>query len=465
MCYGAWHAGCYKQLEKDKFPVLGITDIDDSLMDDNRLEDEDPNRFRQARDGDHLLCEFQCDLCQFENTRGRSPDVEDSGDELALLCIRRAILDAFWSRESSTVEMNRRLGARYLEIQRKTGDRDNSRSYPPRGPFRVEDRAGMSLAITMLVRSLDKGHNANTIQYETMRKMRGHLSNFSHTCPGGTGDTFIGEELGSTTVSNSVSNSVWFRRYIRGCHRRMGDVWLPDRPVTAIEMEKSLEVLEGDWGDAVNDPGGKLQTAVTACIFSAGYFASLRGEEIGKVDLGAMRNNWSEATSYPSAPHVPLMLAGRFKREIGEKLFTQPLAPVTASGAKIQLWFERLIRCMDISGLRTGLMFRNDKGKRLSIAEMDKMVHSILVRVQKKWPSVIPQNVNVKEEYSAYRSFRRGSVAEAQNVSIPREVIEANNRWRKRSRARGSTPGMSMMERYTDAKASVPALVRFSGAL
>lgn len=211
VCYGAWHACCYKQLEKDKFPVLGITDVDDILMDDNRLEEEDPTRFKQARkNGDHLLCEFQCDCCQFENARGRRPDFEDPGDELAMLCIRRAILDAFWSRESSTVEMNRRLGVRYLEIQRKTGDRDNLRSYPVRGPFRVEDSAGMSLAITLLIRSLDRGYNANTIQYETMLKMRGHLSNFSHTCPGGMGDTFIGEEMGSTTVSNSVSNSVWF---------------------------------------------------------------------------------------------------------------------------------------------------------------------------------------------------------------------------------------------------------------
>lgn len=245
----------------------------------------------------------------------------------------------------------------------------------------------------------------------------------------------------------------------------MGDVWLPDRPITAIEMQKSLEILETDWGDAMNDPGGKVQTATTACIFLAGYFASLRGEEIGKADLGAMRKNWKEAVDYSNAPHVPLMLAGRFKREIGEKLFTQPLAPVKASGAKIQVWFERLLRCLDTQGLRTGLLFWNDKGKKLSIAEMDKTVHLVLLRVQKKWPSIIPETVNVKEEYSAYRSFRRGSVVEAQNVNIPREVIEANNRWRKRSPARGSTPGISMMERYTDAKASVPALVRFSGAL
>jgi hypothetical protein len=50
-------------------------------------------------------------------------------------------------------------------------------------------------------------------------------------------------------------------------------------------------------------------------------------------------------------------------------------------------------------------------------------------------------------------------------VGIPKEAIEANNRWRKHMRSRGLTPGMSMMERYLDAKASVPSLIRFSWSM
>jgi hypothetical protein len=34
--------------------------------------------------------------------------------------------------------------------------------------------------------------------------------------------------------------------------------------------------------------------------------------------------------------------------------------------------------------------------------------------------------------------------------------------WKGKLRSRGITPGMSMVERYTDAKASVPSLIRFS---
>jgi len=44
------------------------------------------------------------------------------------------------------------------------------------------------------------------------------------------------------------------------------------------------------------------------------------------------------------------------------------------------------------------------------------------------------------------RSLRRGATAEAQNARIPTNVIEANHRWRKVARAKGMTPGMSMME-------------------
>jgi hypothetical protein len=95
-------------------------------------------------------------------------------------------------------------------------------------------------------------------------------------------------------------------------------------------------------------------------------------------------------------------------------------------------------------------LFKNEKNKRASVAELDVLVHAILKRVRQKWPNLIPDHVQVSEEYSrSLWSFRRGATAEAQNAEIPADVIEANNHWRKHSRARGSLPSMSMMERYT----------------
>ena len=196
-----------------------------------------------------------------------------------------------------------------------------------------------------------------------------------------------------------------------------------------------------------------------------GFFAALRGEEIVRADLGAIRKYWNEAVTWKGEEHIPLMLAGCFKCKTGEKLFCQPLAAVTKSGVDIRLWFHRSIDMNEKMGLTHGPLFRNAKGKRSSTAKLDILLHGILERVQKKWTNIIPDSVKVKEEFSVYRSLRRGATAEAQNVQVPSSVIEANNRRRKHARSCGLTPGMSTMECYTDDKGSVPSLIGFSGSM
>ena len=226
-CNHAWHGKCYKQAEKDKFPVLGVGDLDESLVDETLLEDDDPLRFKEARDGDHLMCPFQCDECHFVNLRSRFPIAGRVEDELMLVCIRRAILDSFWSRERSTVNSNRGESLRYLKISEMLGDED---PYPPRGPFPIKDSFGMRPAVALLMRSLDRGRNTQTIQYHTMRKMRSHLSNFAHTCPEGISARFVAGEGSGGILSNSPTNTLWFDRFSMGCHRRMGDCLLYTSP-------------------------------------------------------------------------------------------------------------------------------------------------------------------------------------------------------------------------------------------
>ena len=78
-------------------------------------------------------------------------------------------------------------------------------------------------------------------------------------------------------------------------------------------------------------------------MIRAGYFGGLRGKEIKKVDLGVTRKHWGEATKHVGHPHVPLMLTGKFKKQKGLKIFSQPLAAETQGGRKIQVWFHRLM--------------------------------------------------------------------------------------------------------------------------
>ena len=63
----------------------------------------DPVRWLTARDGDWMVCPFQCDVCWFVNLYGRKPNPNMSTDRSELAYIRRVNLDVFWSRERSTV--------------------------------------------------------------------------------------------------------------------------------------------------------------------------------------------------------------------------------------------------------------------------------------------------------------------------------------------------------------------------
>jgi hypothetical protein len=52
------------------------------------------------KEGDHVICPFQCDLCHFRNLQGQSP-IYGSGvlnDTETMELIRQDSIDAFWSR-------------------------------------------------------------------------------------------------------------------------------------------------------------------------------------------------------------------------------------------------------------------------------------------------------------------------------------------------------------------------------
>ena len=463
-----WHARCYVQSERDAFPVLKASDLDDALMDEEDMGDmtDDPERFKAARAGDFLMCPFQCDACTFFNLKGRYPLAESNADEMLQVCIRRALLDAFWSRERSTVQKNRGEMIGFLEASESLGVVS---PLPVRGPFPVGDFWGVGTACVML-KTMRSGRNADQIQFETARKVRSVVSNFVHTVPGGVGMATVSSgDRGGQFFTGSPTNSFWFRRFMTGCHRRMGDVWIPDRAATLEEVKSALVILESDLADMQETAGNHraLEVVVTGALVVIGYTAALRGEEIPQVDLGMLRKYWAEGRDYARKSHVPLALVGRFKQTNGaRKVYVHPLADRTSSGIEIRLWTERAIQAYHDLGIKSGPMFRTiskqGKVRRSTVSDLDSLYHDILRRVQYRFPEVIPPDRKVEDEYSIRRSLRRGATTEAQNRGIDKDVLEANNRWKKHLRSRGVLPNMSMVERYSDAKASVEVLVKFS---
>jgi hypothetical protein len=132
--------------------------------------------------------------------------------------------------------------------------------------------------------------------------------------PAGLGATFIADDRKGGTESASPTNSDWFKRFICRCHKPMGDIWILDQALTIWEELLCCQMLmERDWGFLKGNVHGRLKTELTAVSLVGGFAAGLRGEEIVRMDLGAMHKHWNEAMEHPDAPHVPLMLEGRFK--------------------------------------------------------------------------------------------------------------------------------------------------------
>jgi hypothetical protein len=214
-CVGAWHAACFRQHEKDVFPVLGVQDVDAALVDESLLEDEDPMRFREAREGDHLLCPFQCDRCHFVNMRKREPRDLNIFDLLVLTCIRRAILDSVWARERLTVNSNRLEGVRYLGICTSMGMEEEA--YPARGPYPIVDNWGMKGARAILIRSKDRGR----IELEGRT-----------TCSFDAGRTFQAENRRKTILSAAgADHQFWNRHTTLDAQNviRVGEIWVEGR--------------------------------------------------------------------------------------------------------------------------------------------------------------------------------------------------------------------------------------------
>ena len=82
-----WHGRCYKPRRGDNYLITNVEGLD---------EIDDPNeiyKFSHARNGNHLTCPFQFDLCQFRNMQKRDPTGSLAEGIKLFIGIRRATLE------------------------------------------------------------------------------------------------------------------------------------------------------------------------------------------------------------------------------------------------------------------------------------------------------------------------------------------------------------------------------------
>jgi hypothetical protein len=125
-----------------------------------------------ARPGDHFLSPFQCELCLFINIQGRSSLFGEGNlsDVVLLRALRRANLDAFWSREPNTVLQNLGKVNCILQLGFELG-MDNP-TLPLAEIWPVKDNTNAGGAAVILLHSLDLGRTEYTVHLEIVRKMK-----------------------------------------------------------------------------------------------------------------------------------------------------------------------------------------------------------------------------------------------------------------------------------------------------
>ena len=426
--------------------------------------DKDEGRFLFGRAGDHFMLGFQCDLCHFRNVQRRDPSVESGADTALLRNIRRANLDALWSREPTTVKQNRYQLEQFLKkgaVLGLTGDA----VFAPFGPLPLLDKDGMAAACCLLERSLDTGRNESRIQYDTVRKMRGSLHNQWRASIHSSSSSVAVRGKGKLTTSNSPSDALWFERFMQGMHKRMGDYNLPDLAVSIEVMLKLQDFMEADFIELERSGMDTSKILFPATFAILSYVGGLRGEETPLVDLEESLKNFESGTLHPKHPHVSMALRGRFKTETGELVHHKPLACVTASGLRVEVWFGRMLSWHTSRGHHTGPAFRDSRGKRVSPSFYAQAVMDVLARVQKHHPDLIAEKINVSEEFGLGRSFRRGATSRARDAGLSEQTITLNNRWSTVESGKGRKPGFGMASHYTDVRLVLGPLLEFSKAL
>jgi hypothetical protein len=198
-------------------------------------------RFASARNGDNLMVPFECDWCVFGKLFDHEPNAKDVKDVFAMACIRRIILDAFWSRTRLMVDSNTATAREALALSRGMGMRGATEAP---GPLPSFDHCGYKVAVQIVVASLGAGRYLKTHkQWDTVRRFRSVYSNQVRAAREANANPIVltdAEGKSYQRIGRDACGSLWFLRFTLGCRKRMGQDW---RPNQAISVELMHELL------------------------------------------------------------------------------------------------------------------------------------------------------------------------------------------------------------------------------
>ena len=416
-----------------------------------------------ARDGDHLMIPFECDTCIFIKLRHHYPNHNIQSDKLLLQCIRRMNLDAFWSRESSTVISNKRKAKKMLEASRLVG---------LEGPFKYSssfptfDHCGYEVAIIILLLSRKPGKHSNQyLQYDTIRGFRSTFSNYVKASPDNNLESLsLGDFTGNyMRLLKDECGSLFFKRFMEGLKSRMGQITKSnlalslDLLIKAISIIETKIVVEDD-----NETSHLWRVFLVYVVLS--YSLSLRGPEGFLIDLTGLNQHWKDDRNY-----LIISLFGRIKGEKYDLTHLIPCTTATTSGIQLKQILKEFIIHQRHLGRTKGPAITDINGKLLSTKVLDEMFHEVLNLIYSTekhlFPTTIKSSEDIKVYYQCYRTFRKTFTTRATEMGVSREDINVVNRWKAEENAKGKRPNFGMHQHYTQLELLVAPFIRYTRSM
>ena len=430
----------------------------------------DEDRFQYNRSGDMLLTPFQCEWCWFINLKEGYPVPRAGGDVKLLKFIRRANLDALWSREKSTVKSNLGQERKASKMRKNLGL--PSPNYPDRGPWPLGDSVGMTTCLVLLEASVQPGvHSKSHQQYDTIRKLRSVYTSLHESSVWAEGHSlvFTGEKGRKYRTAHGEAESTFYKLFNQGLEKRM------DRDVRSnlgLELGLLLRILhnlELEASIGVTPRWRRRFLIMVGGYLVISYAGSLRGNEGLFVEAKGTIRQIGEGVHHPEYPHVCVTLFGRFKGENNEASSTLVLANRSKGGLEIRKWVERLVGVLHLEGAmkREGNFVPgicNPDGSLMSREKLNEEFWKQLERIQKENGNALDKSIKIRQKFGIHRSLRRGSRTRAEYQGVPREIIELVNRWNKFEMSQGR-PSLSMYEHYAEMKQLLNIFSIYSASL
>ena len=467
-----WCGECYTSSPESEFHVADPENLYGAGGDEDRLEsgwapkERDRIRYGEARDRDDLLVPFECDCCVFAKRTGRvCEDQPNEKDAFLMSCIRRVILDGFWSRSRATVVNNTRLFREMMSLSKALGFEP---PYEPPGPLPAFDHCGYRVAILMVVKSLRAGRNASThIKWDTIRRLRSTHSNQSRASKEANEMSWAMSDYkgsGYDRLTPEKCGSMWFHRFSTGCRRRMGQDWNPNQAISNPLMVKLLSTVEAKVKMS-EDADERYRWVMAGCYFCFCYVVSLRGSEGLMVDVAGLSDL---GIAKPGFVIIPLL--GQVKGEDHTRQHLIHCVNVTDSGIQVRKWVTRLKKLHEVTGRVKGPAFvKPSTGKQSTATDLNDLFIQILTEIYDNHPGMFEIDIesasDVSERYHISRSFRRGSESRATSKGVSTGDCYQVNRWRKKEKAGASKMSQPIHQVYVDVTLVKEAFMRYTKAM